>query len=226
MRKALVVVPVVGVLLLVGGDLLVGSLMESRLEQLAQRRLGLRERPTVDLQGFPFAYHALVRRFPGAALQGRNLRVEGLAVDRFVLELRDVRLVSGDARGDDTLRARAGRGTVEVTQEALRQYLERRGIGVRVELRGPSHVRVVGRTSVLGFEAEASAEGVLAMKGRSLEFRPARVTVGDGISVPASALSFRVQIPEPLPGMQYEDLIIERGRAILSFRFHGAVLPS
>lgn len=227
MRKVFVVVPVIAIVVLVGGDLLVGSILESRLERSTQRRLGLTERPTVDLDGFPFVYHALLRRFPGASVEGRNLRIQGLPVDRFRLELRDVRLVPGDAGGEDggSLRAGEGRGTVEVTEEGLRAYLQRRGVPLSVQLLGSSRARVAGTVRVLGFDVEASAEGVLSVTKRSLEFRPQRIKVGNGIDVPASALSFRVELPEPLPGVEYRDLTIERGRAILSFRIRRAAVP-
>jgi hypothetical protein len=226
-RKALVVVLMILVVIVVGGDLLVGSIAEARLAEVAQRRLGLTERPAVDLQGFPFFYYALRRRFPGASIEGRDVRAEGLAVDRFTLELRDVRFDStaAIAGGGGTLRASEGRGTVQITQEALGAYLERLDVPFRLELLRSSRARVSGTATVLGIDIDASAEGKLAVAEGSLEFRPERIEVGDGIDVPASALAFRVDLPEVLPGLAYEGITIEDGRAVLSFRLRRAVLP-
>jgi hypothetical protein len=225
-RKALAVLVVI-LVLLAGGDLALGSVVEGRLAAAAQRRLGLTERPDVDLEGFPFVYHALRRRFPGASLEGRDVRAQGLAVDRFTLVLRDVRFDSTAAigGGGGTLRASQGTGTVEVTQPAMASYLERHDVPLRVELLGSSRARVSGTVAALGIEVEASAEGGLAVTDGSLEFRPERVEVGDGIEVPASALAFRVDLPEPVPGVVYEGITIDRGRAVLSFRLRRAVVP-
>jgi hypothetical protein len=226
-RKALIATLVILVVIVGGGDLLVGSIAEARLAEAAQQRLGLTERPTVDLQGFPFFYYALRRRFPGASLEGRDVRVEGLAVDRFRLELRDVRFDStaAIAGGGGTLRASEGRGTVEITQEALGAYLERQDVPFRVELLGSSRARVSGTATVLGVDVDASAAGKLAVADGSLEFRPERIEVGDGIEVPASVLAFRVDVPQVLPGLSYDGIRVERGRAVLSFRLRRAVVP-
>jgi hypothetical protein len=226
-RKPLIAVLVILVVIVGGGDLLVGSIAEARLAQAAQRRLGLTERPTVDLEGFPFSYYALRRRFPGASLEARDVRVEGLAVERFRLELRDVRFDStaAVAGGSGTLRASEGRGTVEITQEALAVYVERRDVPFRVELLESSRARVSGTATVLGIDVDVSAEGELAVTEGALEFQPGRVEFGDGVEVPASALAFRVDLPEVLPGLAYEGITGERGRAVLSFRLRRAVLP-
>jgi hypothetical protein len=226
-RKALLVLLLILVVVVVGGDFLVGSIAEARLAEVAQQRLGLTERPTVDLKGFPFVYHALRRRFPGTSIEGRDVRVQGLEVERFTLELRDVRFDStaAVAGGGGTLRARVGTGTVEITQEALGAYLERRDVPFRVELLGSSRARVSGTATVLGIEVNASAEGELAVAEGSLEFRPERVEVGDGIEVPASALAFRVDVPEVFPGLSYEGITVEEGRAVLSFRLRRVVVP-
>jgi hypothetical protein len=227
MRKALLVLLLILVVIIGGGDLLVGSIAEARLAEVAQQRLGLTERPAVDLQGFPFVYHALRRRFPAASIEGRDVRVRGLSVERFTLELRDVRFDStaAVAGGGGTVRAREGSGKVEITQEALGAYLERRDVPFRVELLGSSRARVSGTASVLGIEVNASAVGTLAVAEGSLEFRPERVEVGDGIEVPASALAFRVDVPKVFPGLSYQSVTIEEGRAVLSFRLRRAVVP-
>jgi hypothetical protein len=225
-RKFLLVLAILAVLV-VGGDVVIGSIAEARLAERAQNRLGLAERPEVDLKGFPFLLHALRRRFPEVSVEARDVRVQGLSIDRFVLRLRDVRFdtTGSIAGGAGTLSAREGQGTVELTQAALGAFLERNDVPVRVELLGSSRARVSGTVTALGIEVEASAEGPLAATDGSLEFRPERVEVGDGIEVPASALAFQVELPAAVPGVVYEGIAVERGRAFLSFRMRAAAVP-
>lgn len=227
MRRALLVTLVVLVVILVGGDFLVGSIAEARLAEVAQQRLGLTERPTVDLQGFPFFYHALRRRFPGASLEVRDVRVQGLAVERFRLELRDVRFDStaAIAGGGGTLRARKGTGTVEVTEQALSSFLERHDVPLRIDLVGASRARVTGRATILDREVAVSAEGTLAVRAGSLVFRPGFIEAGDGIEVPPSALAFRIGLPPVVPGIGYDGITVGNGRAVLSFRLSEVALP-
>lgn len=226
MRKAAIVLVILAILAL-GGDLVLGSVAEARLAEVAQDRLGLTHRPTVDLEGFPFFLYAVRRRFPAASLEVRDIRARGLTVDRFTLELRDVRLdsMASLTGGEGTITASRGRGTVEVTQESLGAYLERVGVPFRIEFVGSSRVRVSGTATALGKDVEASAEGELAVTEGSLEFRPERIEVGDGIRVPPSALAFRVDLPEVVPRLAYGGITLEGGRAILSFRIRGAVVP-
>jgi hypothetical protein len=225
-RKALAVVLVTLVVLVVGGDFLLGSIAEARLAEAAQQRLGLTERPTVDLEGFPFSYYALRRRFPGASLEGRDVRVEGLTVERFSLELRDVRFDStaAIAGGGGTLRASEGRGTVEVTEQALGAYLERQDVPFRVELVGPG-VRASGRISLGGTDVDASVVGKLAVTEGALELRPTGFATGRFVDIPLPAVAFRIDLPQILPGLAYEDVTVQRGRAVLSFRLRRAVVP-
>ena len=227
MRKLLVVLLVFLVVVVGIGDFVAGAIAEARLAEVAQRRLGLTERPTVDLHGFPFLYYALRRRFPGASIEGRDVRVEGLALQRFTLELRNVRFDStaAIAGGGGRLRASEGTGSVEITQDALGAYLERRDVPFRVDLLGSSRARVSGTASVLGVEVEAAAEGRLAVAGGTLEFRPERIEVGDGVEVPASLLAFRVDLPAVLPGLVYDGITVEDRRAVVSFRLRRAVVP-
>jgi hypothetical protein len=225
-RKFLLVLAILAVLV-VGADVVIGSIAEARLAERAQNRLGLAERPDVDLKGFPFLLHALRRRFPEVSVDARDVRVQGLSIDRLVLRLRDVRFdtTSSIAGGSGTLSAKGGQGTVELTQASLGAFLERRDVPVRVELLGSSRARVSGRVTALGIELEASAEGQLAATDGSLEFRPERIEVGDDIEVPASALAFQVELPAAVPGVVYEGITVERGRAVLSFRMRAAAVP-
>jgi hypothetical protein len=225
-RKALLVLAVL-VVLAVGADLAIGAVAEARLAERVQSRLGLAERPEVDLKGFPFLLHALRRRFPEVSVEVQDLRVEGLTIHRFVLLLHDVRFGStaAIAGGGGGLSARKGQGTVEVTEASLGAFLERHDVPFRVELLGSSRARISGTVIALGVEVEASAEGRLALTDGSLEFRPESIEVGDGIEVPASSLAFKVELPAAVPELVYDGITIERARAVLSFRMRAAALP-
>jgi hypothetical protein len=183
----------------------------------------------VDLQGFPFLLHALTRRFPEVSVEARDVRVRGLVIDRFVLRLRDVRFDSTTtiAGGGGTLSASRAQGTVEVTQAGLGAFLERHDVPFRVELLRSSRARVSGTATVHRAELEASAEGKLVVIDGSLEFRPDYVRVGEGFLTgdPVEAMSFRVALPELVPGMSYDGVTVEERRILLSFRMRGAVVP-
>jgi LmeA-like phospholipid-binding len=225
-RKALVALVVLAILA-VGADLAIGAIAEARLAERAQNRLGLAERPEVDLKGFPFLLHALRRRFPEVSVEIRDLRVEGLAIDRFVLRLRDVRFGStaAIAIGGGGVSTREGRGTVEVTEASLGAFLERHDVPFSVQLLGSSRARISGMATALGVEVEASAEGRLTLADGSLEFRPESIEVGDGIELPASSLAFQVELPAAVPGLVYEGITVQRSRAVLSFRMRAAAVP-
>jgi hypothetical protein len=227
-RKTLLVLAIFGALF-VGGDLVIGSLAEARLAERAQTRLGLTERPDVDLQGFPFLFHVLRRRFPEVSVEARDVRVRGLVIERFVLRLSDVRFDSTTtiAGGGGTLSANGAEGSVEVTQARLGAYLERHDVPLRVELLRSSRARVSGTAAVLRAKGEASAEGELAVTDGSLEFRPDYVRVAEGFlgGYAVEAMSFRVDLPEVVRGMSYDGITVEEGRAILSFHLRGAVVP-
>lgn len=224
MRKAVLALAIL-LVLVVGSDIAVGSVVESRLAAVAQRRLGLPERPSVDLDGFPFVFYALQRRFPAASMETRDMRIEGLAMDRAVLELQDVRFDSFAAvgGGSGTLTANRGIGAVEVTQDSLVAYLKRQGIPFHVEL-SSREVTVSRKVRLDGQVLSVSARGTLAVSEEALEFTPEEIE-GDGGFEFSRAVSFRVDLPEVFPGVAYRDVTVTEGLATLSFRFSRTTIP-
>jgi hypothetical protein len=221
-RKGLIAVGVL-VVLVVASDLVLRAVVEGRLAATAETRLGLEERPHVDLKGFPFFLHALSRRFPAASFEANDVRIRGLAIDRFLLELDDVSFGSAATvvGGDGPIAAREARGTLEITEESLGAYLERRDVPLQVALLDSGQARVAGTASVEGMDVELSARGRLVVAGGGLEFQPDRIESGGGVEVPASALTFRVALPEVIPDVVYEGLTVSEGRISLSFRIRG-----
>lgn len=222
MRKALIALLVL-VALVLAGDFGLRAVTEARLAGTVQTRLGLEERPDVDLRGFPFFLHALRRRFPEASVEAGDVRVEGLAIDRVRIELDDVSFgfAAALAGGGGPISARNVRGTVEVTEDSLGSYLERRGVSLRVALLESGNTRLSGTATVLETEVKLSAEGKLALAGGDVEFRPDRIEVGGGAEVPPSALAIRVELPEVIPGASYERIVVGEGRMSVSFRLPG-----
>jgi hypothetical protein len=212
------------VVLVLAGDIALRAATESRLAARAEAGLGLRARPDVDLQGFPFFVHALRRRFPEASIEVRDVRVQGLAVDRVRFELEDVGFGSTAALagGGGAISAGNVRGTVEVTEDALGSFLERRGVSLRVALLDSGNARISGTTSILGMEIELSAQGMLAVADGRLEFRPDRIEAVGGIEVPTSALVIAVELPEVAPDLVYQRINVSQGRMSVSFRLRGS----
>lgn len=227
MRKALIALAILVVLVL-AGDVALRAVTEARLAAKAETRLGLQERPDVDLQGFPFLLHAMRRRFPEASVEAGDVRVEGLAIDRVRLELDDVTFGSAAALagGGGAISARNVRGTVEVTEGSLGSYLERRGVSLSVALLDSGNARLSGTVTVLETEVELSAEGKLALADGNLEFRPDRIEVGGGLEVPTSALAIRVELPEVIPDVVYKRIVVSEGRMSVSFRLRGTAVHS
>lgn len=225
MRNALVILVVV-VALLVGADVGLRTVAESRVAGEMQQQLELPRPPDVELRGFPFLLHALRRRFPQAELEITGIRASGLPVDRVDVVLEGVRFdsLSVLAGGEGSVSASEGSGTVRVTDDAITEYLEEQGMPLSVELLG-REVRVTGTVPIgrlLSFEA--TAEGTLAVSDGTLEFRPERIRVAGGREAPVEAMAFRVDLPEVMPGIVYEDVTVADGTASLSFRLRRAVL--
>lgn len=224
MRNALVVLVVV-VALLVGADVGLRTVAESRVAGEMQQQLELPRPPDVELQGFPFLLHAFRRRFPQAELEITGIRASGLPVDRVDVVLEGVRFdsLSVLAGGEGSVSASEGSGTVRVTDDAITEYLEEQGLPLSVELLG-REARVTGTVSLGPFEGEATAQGTLAVSDGTLEFRPDRIQVADGIEVPQGAMAFRLDLPEVMPGIVYEEVTVADGTASLSFHLRRAVL--
>jgi hypothetical protein len=212
-RRALVVLLVVAGLA-VAGDLGFRFWAESAVAARIDEAADLPQRPNVDLHGFPFTLQVIRGRFDRVDVEMDGIEASGLALESVRLELRDVRF-PGDllfGRGPGTIRAGAGTGVVELTDDAVTSYLRQRDLPIRVEFAGPA-VRATGSVSVFGGQVSASASGTLAVSNGALVFRPQEVEVAEAVEVPIGLLSFELPLPQPVEGVMFDRVEIDGGVA-------------
>jgi hypothetical protein len=209
------------VVLAVGADIGLRLWTESWLAGEAQQALRLDQRPDVDLHGFPFVGQFMDGVFERADIEIEGFQRGGLMLERIVVAGRQVhfsrRAVFGDAP-EATVRAEEAAGQVEMTDEAVTDYLEASDVPLEVTFEGPN-VRASGSFEVAGVMVDASATGKLSLEGRTLTFSPEEVEVGDAVEVPASFLEFSADLPTPIDGMAYEDVEVGNGSATLTASF-------
>lgn len=213
MRKLLVILIVLA-LLAVGADFGFRWWAESAVANRIDRSLGLPDRPDVDFHGFPFSLQVLRSRFDRVDVEMQALQAQGLVLDAVRLELEGVRFPRERlfSSGPGTVRARSGIGVIEVTDDDLTNYLQQRDVPVEVEFIGPE-VRAAATLSVGGVEVNPEATAELQLADGALVFRPEEVEVADAVTLPTGALSFEVPLPQPLPGVRFDRLVVEEGVA-------------
>jgi hypothetical protein len=101
-----------------------------------------------------------------------------------------------------------------VTEDDLSRYLQEEGTPVRVQLDGPG-IRVSTRISTGGQTTSATAAGPVRVEDGRLVFSPDEVEVEGTIGVPAAALAFDVTLPDLVPGIRYESVLVNDGIAAI-----------
>src|SRR4051794_30160482 len=89
MRRLLVVLAVV-VLAALFADTVFKNYVEGRAASELRAGLSLSDTPSVEIGGWPFSVHLLAQSFPVVDISGSDVEIDGIAVTRFQLELRDV----------------------------------------------------------------------------------------------------------------------------------------
>lgn len=214
--RAIVITLIVLALVLVVADLGLRLWARTWVEDRIERSLNLPREPAVRVGGLLFLPQFVRGRFAEVEVEMEELSVEGLVMDRVVVELAGVEFSQGDllAGRGGTLRVDRGRGRVEVTQESLNAFLSEREVPVTVRLVGP-RVRASTSIEVLDQEITATARGPLRLEDGALVFDPERVRVDDAIDVPTDSLSFEFDLPVPLQGMRYERVQVRDGVVVV-----------
>ena len=210
--------------LFVGADTALRAYVEGRVAGAVQASLNLPARPDLDLQGFPFSVSFFRGRFDHVEVAVTDVELEGLRLDGVVLRFANVRfaprqLLSGAAR----IGARGGSAEAQVGERALTSYLQEHDAPVDIALPGPG-VRVSTTVAVAGAETSASATGPLGLEGDTLVFEPQEVELEGSVGIPPQALAFSVGLPELVPGMSYERVVVSDGMATLEASLAGARL--
>lgn len=230
--RKLVIFAVLVVGLFLGASVLLENVAESQLSTGVGRTLNLETRPDVQLDAFPFLWRVFQGRIPRARVEARDFTIEGLDIAQLTIDMHGVRanldvLIRSD-RFD--LSVEEGDGSARITEDAINAFLQDEGERARVTLRpdGMAFVRV--DRVVSGRSRRFEATGRLSLSGRTLAFKPSRVTV-DG-SPPSSSLAprarrettFSVEIPK-LPGnILPSEVVVTQGELSLVADLKGYVL--
>lgn len=216
----LLVLAVVGV----GADAGARAIAESRLASSVQGSLGLDRKPDIELQGFPFLLQVARGQLEAISVEVRDVDVEGLPLDSVTLELDDLSFNLGALlSGSGAAEARAGSAQAVITEDQLSRYLQDSGTPVLVKLPGPG-IRVSTRISTGTQTTTATAEGPLTVEGGRLVFAPDRVDIEGSVGVPAAALAFDIVLPDLIPGIRYERVLVHDGVAAIEANLDGASL--
>jgi hypothetical protein len=189
-----------------GADYGFRLVMEERMARSAQESLDLPTEPDVDLRAFPFTVAFLREHIDEVGIAIEDVGVEGMRLDGVDLDFRDVSFEREAFVGSGgTITAAAGRGKVRVTDEALSEFLQDQGVPLDVEFTGPG---IDVRQPTL----DLSVSGRVRVEGSALVFSPQAVP----------ELGFEVDLPEVVPGMAYDRITVEEGRATAEASLAGA----
>lgn len=172
MRRLLTVL-VVLLLLAVAVDRVADLYAERRIGSELQRVQGLKERPDVDITGFPFLTQAARRRFDRVDVRLRSVDRGPVRIDRLTLRLSGVR----PNRALNKVHVRRLSGDALVTFADVEASLDQPGITVGSA--GNGRARVTGRLTVLGRSVQVSATSRVDVGGpRALALRAVRFRSG------------------------------------------------
>lgn len=230
--KRLIFMALVPIVLFFGASLVLESFAESQLSTGIGTTLGLRARPSVEIDAFPIIWRVIQGRIPRILVTSRDLVVERLEIAELSIEMRDVRanidVLIRSNRFD--LHVGEGEGTARITEDSINAALKRKGENARATFRPDGTVFVRADRVVAGRTRRFEATGRLTIGGRTLTFRPSRVTVDGGTPPAALAAQARrettvsVVIPK-LPGaILPSEVIVTEGQVALVMDLEGYVL--
>lgn len=199
----------------IGLDAGARAVAEARLASSVQTALDLPDRPDIELQGFPFLLQVARGRLEALEVELDDVDAEGLTLDRVTLSFQElafdrVALLSGSG----SVSVRSGSAQAVVTEDDLSTYLQEEGTPVLVRLDGPG-IRVSTRISTGEETTTATAEGPVRVEAGRLIFSPREVEVEGTVGVPAAALGFDVTLPDLVPGIRYESVLVTGGIAAI-----------
>lgn len=192
---------VVIVVTAVAGDAALRSYVEGRIESQLVSDLGSRSEPDVSLGGFPFAFRLLSGRVPTVTMEARDVRREGLEIERLILDLEGVHISLGTA----SARVERGEGVAEVDHRVLADYIERRT---------PLRVIAFDNRRVTVALGGRRATVPLRLEGGAVVLRiPSRDDIG-------------VSLPLVLEGIEYRIIEVGAASVTLTFDLRNATLRS
>ena len=210
--------------LAIGADAGARAVAEARLAASVEETFRLPRRPDIELEGFPFLLQVARGRLDHLSVDLEDVTVEGLTFDRVTLDIEDLAFDRVELlRGSGTVAVGEGSGQAVLTQAALSDYLQDRGTPVLVRFTGPD-VRVSTRIDTGAETTTATAQGPVRVEGGRLLFSPEHVEIEGTVGVPAAALAFDVALPDLVPGLRYESVLVTEGVAAIEAGLEGARL--
>jgi LmeA-like phospholipid-binding len=166
MRRLLIALALLAVIFFFG-DTALRSVAEHRAAHELRDGLTLSSTPSVGIGGWPFTVHLAAQSFPTVHVSGRDVRIEGLAVTRFDLELRDVdfsisKLLSGGRKSVDI---QSGDGTISLSSELVSERLGAENIPLEFSIDGDE-------ATVSSPELGASVSVDVTVSGHTLTIDP------------------------------------------------------
>ncbi len=230
--RPFVILAVLILAIFLGASVVLENVVESQLSTGIGRTLDLETRPAVQLDSFPFLLRVVQGRIPRVTVEARDFTLEGLEIAQLSVDMHGVRadldvLIRSD-RFD--LSVEQGDGSARITEDAINAFLKDEDVRARVTLRPDGTVFVRVDRVVGGRSRRFEATGRLSLSGRTLAFKPSRVTV-DGAPPPSSLAArarrettFSVEIPK-LPGnILPSEVVVTQGEMILVADLKGYVL--
>ncbi|MGH2784380.1 MAG: LmeA family phospholipid-binding protein [Actinomycetota bacterium] len=211
------------ILLFVGGSAVVESFAESQLANGMRSTLGLKQRPTVQIEAFPILYRVFQGRIPRVLVEADTVVIEGLEIAKLTIDMEGVKTSLGTLvrRNRFDLTIEEGAGNARITQTAINAFLQREKKDVVVTLRAGDVVTVTTDEVIAGTRHRFAATGTVKLDGRVLRFTPTRTTM-DGLSVPSALRSrarrettFSVEIPKLPAGITATRVVVTEGQLAL-----------
>lgn len=230
--RRIAVLLVLLIALFVGASAVLENFAESQLSTGLARTLGLSERPTVQIDSFPIIWRVVQGKIPKVTVSARDFELQKLEIAELLIDMRGVGanldvLIRSD-RFDLTVEQ--GQGTARITGTSLNAFLEEEGKNIQVTFKPDGDVFVRADRVVAGRKRRFEATGKVALGGRTLSFRPSRVTMNGSPPPPALAslarreTTFSVQIPKLPGGILPSKAIVTRDEVNLVADLDGYVL--
>lgn len=219
-------------LLFLGGSAIIETFAESQLASGMRTTLGLKERPSVQIEAFPILLRVIQGRIPRVAVEAHSVVIEGLEIAELAMDMKGVE-ASIDVlvrQNKFDLTVESGSGFARITEGSINAFLEREKVDAVLALREDGTVAVTAEEVIGGTRRRFGATGTLTLGGRVLTFKPTSFTM-DGKPVPQAfrararrETTFSVEIPKLPAGIVPSEVVVKKGELRLVANFDGFVL--
>jgi LmeA-like phospholipid-binding len=197
--RRVLLVGLILLLVLIGGDVAARAWAQSRVGDELRRSLDLSRKPDVSLGGFPFVWHAVEGSFPSARLRAEDVTARGVSFAEIDVTLVGIRfsprqLAAGRAT---TIAARGGHGTASLGGPGLTRLLRDRGVPVTVQLSA-------GTVTLTSERVPGRASATVGLDGGRLLIRSAEL-----------GAAYAVELPELVPGIRFTSARVTGSIAVL-----------